>query len=328
MRYVVVGTGSVGTLLAARLASIGLLTAAVGRSQPAAWQALTIVSPRGRESHELDVVADWQAIPDEPDQVALLTVKAPDTGAAVAAIRAAGRRLPVVCVQNGVDNERQTLRVLPAVLGGVLICPVKRTEPGVVHSYAMPTYGVLDVGRWPEGDGASGDALAAAIAADLTAAGFASHALPDIARWKYAKLLSNVLNGVDALCGWEARRSQLAEMVVAEAKRCFAVAGIDVPTSAQLHDRARGLADYAEVDGVAFSSSSTMQSLERRTGSVEVDYFNGEIALLGRLHGVPTPANDLVQRRCWAAATAHEEPARIDPDELLHTLRTIGESVA
>ena len=40
---------------------------------------------------------------------------------------------------------------------------------------------------------------------------------------------------------------------------------------------------------------STWQSLARNTGSIETDYLNGEIALLGRLHGVPTPVNAAMQ---------------------------------
>jgi lysophospholipase L1-like esterase len=35
--------------------------------------------------------------------------------------------------------------------------------------------------------------------------------------------------------------------------------------------------------------------LARATGSIETDYLNGEIAMLGRLHGVPTPVNALLQ---------------------------------
>jgi 2-dehydropantoate 2-reductase len=36
---------------------------------------------------------------------------------------------------------------------------------------------------------------------------------------------------------------------------------------------------------------STWQSLARGKRVVEADYLNGEIVLLGRLHGVPTPIN-------------------------------------
>jgi Ketopantoate reductase PanE/ApbA C terminal len=38
------------------------------------------------------------------------------------------------------------------------------------------------------------------------------------------------------------------------------------------------------------------QSLARGTGTIEADHLNGEIVLLGRPHGVPTPMNELLQR--------------------------------
>jgi 2-dehydropantoate 2-reductase len=40
---------------------------------------------------------------------------------------------------------------------------------------------------------------------------------------------------------------------------------------------------------------STWQSLARGH-DLEGDYLNGEIVLLGRLHGVPTPVNTMLQR--------------------------------
>jgi 2-dehydropantoate 2-reductase len=48
---------------------------------------------------------------------------------------------------------------------------------------------------------------------------------------------------------------------------------------------------YQPIEGVERSGSSTAQSLARGAGSVETDYLNGEIVLLGQLHGVPVPAN-------------------------------------
>ena len=38
--------------------------------------------------------------------------------------------------------------------------------------------------------------------------------------------------------------------------------------------------------------------------TTEVDYLNGEIVLLGRTHGVPTPVNDMLRR--VANRMAHE----------------------
>ena len=48
---------------------------------------------------------------------------------------------------------------------------------------------------------------------------------------------------------------------------------------------------FTPIPGSDRVGSSTAQSLARSTGSIETDYLNGEIVLLGRLHGVPTPVN-------------------------------------
>ena len=46
---------------------------------------------------------------------------------------------------------------------------------------------------------------------------------------------------------------------------------------------------------------------------METDYFNGEIVMLGRLHGVDTPTNEFLQR--YAEAASREVPAgSIDVD--------------
>ena len=50
------------------------------------------------------------------------------------------------------------------------------------------------------------------------------------------------------------------------------------------------------IDGKPYEGNSTWQSLTRGTAGVEVDALNGEIVLLGRLHGVPTPVNATLQR--------------------------------
>jgi 2-dehydropantoate 2-reductase len=49
--------------------------------------------------------------------------------------------------------------------------------------------------------------------------------------------------------------------------------------------------EVGAVAGVTRTGGSSTQSLKRGTGSIETDTLNGEIVLLGRLHGVPTPLN-------------------------------------
>jgi 2-dehydropantoate 2-reductase len=62
--------------------------------------------------------------------------------------------------------------------------------------------------------------------------------------------------------------------------------------------RARGaeVSRPRAVHGEEHRFSSSWQSLQRGTGRIEVDYLNGEVVLLGRLYGVPTPVNAEVQR--------------------------------
>jgi len=156
---------------------------------------------------------------------------------------------------------------------------------------------MLHIGRYPGGV----DDTDRAIAADLTAAGFVAPVREDVLRWKYGKLLSNLGNGLQALLG-EDIPDALVERVRAEGVAALAAAGIG-HTSPEEERAERGdLVQQRPVGGADRSGGSTWQSLARGTGSTEVDHLNGEVALLGRLHGVPTPANVAVQRAVRQAA--------------------------
>jgi 2-dehydropantoate 2-reductase len=82
--------------------------------------------------------------------------------------------------------------------------------------------------------------------------------------------------------------------------------------------------EVGEVPGLQRGGGSSWQSLVRGTGSVEADYLNGEICLLGRLHGVVTPVNALLQRRANAAAAAGLAPGSTTEDELLAAVDPAG----
>ena len=71
------------------------------------------------------------------------------------------------------------------------------------------------------------------------------------------------------------------------------------------------------VGGRPRSGGSTWQSLSRGATSTEVDWLNGEIVLLGRLHGVPTPANALLQTIAREAIQHGATPRSMPVAELL-----------
>lgn len=62
---------------------------------------------------------------------------------------------------------------------------------------------------------------------------------------------------------------------------------------------------------------SSWPSLERATGSIETDYLTGEIVLRGRLHGVATPANALLQRLANHMARERRPPGAWSEGDVL-----------
>jgi 2-dehydropantoate 2-reductase len=71
------------------------------------------------------------------------------------------------------------------------------------------------------------------------------------------------------------------------------------------------------VNGSPRGGGSSWQSLTRGTGSIEADYLNGEIVLLGREHGVPTPVNEVLQRLANQAARERQAPGSTGPSEVM-----------
>ena len=74
------------------------------------------------------------------------------------------------------------------------------------------------------------------------------------------------------------------------------------------------------VSGSPRVGGSSWQSLTRGTGSIEADFLNGEIVLLGRQHGVPTPVNEVLQRLANQAARERRAPGSITPGEIMALL--------
>lgn len=331
-RYVVVGAGAVGAVLAAQLHGAGRDVVLVARGEHLRVlreRGLTVRRPasageRATEVLRLPVAACPEEVALTADDVLLLTTKAQDAEAAleqwswqpVHADLAAGgggqeglvgADLPVVTFQNGVSAERAALRRSAAVLGATIWIAASHTEPGVVVSPSWPRVGLVWVGRSPGPggpDGAGTDPRADALAADLEAAGFGAWSVPDVARWKAHKLLGNASNALDlfsrATPDDEEVLREVGAALVAEVRAVFAAADVDVADPAEVGVGAGSLV-IEEVPGHVGGRRSTWQSFARGAGS-EVDHLNGDVVLLGRLHGVATPVNERVQRVLGAAA--------------------------
>ncbi|MYE80613.1 MAG: ketopantoate reductase family protein, partial [Gammaproteobacteria bacterium] len=225
------------------------------------------------------------------DDVVLLCVKGQQTEDALRVLYdVAGDDVPVVCAQNGVVNERIALRRFRRVYGMVVYLPGEHMEPGEIVNTAEDPAGILDVGCYPSGL----DDTAVAVARAITDAGCSALPDPAIMRWKYAKLLANVGNALQAAC--ETMTGEIMRMLRNEALACYEAADIDCATVEETRARRATGIRMAPVPGRARHGGSSWQSVRRGTGNIEADYLNGEIVQLGRLHGVPTPGNLVMQR--------------------------------
>jgi len=321
MRFVVLGAGAVGGVVGARLAGHGhdvVLIARGAHYEAIRNNGLHIESPDDAITLKIPVVDHPSKISWTSDDVLLLATKTQDTEAALDTLAAvAPPALPIFCAQNGVANERMATHRFANVYGVFVWCPADYLTPGVVRVWCAPKSGILHGGCYPPGV----DALSEQVAAAFRDATFYADAKADIMRWKYRKLLSNLGNAVDALCGTAARGSGIAQRARREGIACLEAAGIshvadDEDDAARLEREVHP----RTINGEERRGGSSWQSLERRLGTIETDYLNGEIVRLGQTHGVPTPVNALLQYLSQRVAREGRPPGSVDPDKILIAL--------
>jgi 2-dehydropantoate 2-reductase len=324
MRFVIYGAGAVGGVIGGRLFAAGHDVTLVARGEHLRVlqnDGLTVASPEGSVTLPVPAVATPGEAELLDDDVVVLAMKTQQTAEALAALAvAAPSGIRVVCAQNGVENERLALRSFPHVYGMSVMMPATHLEPGVVEAWSSPVSGLLDLGRYPAGV----DETAEAVADALSDATFSAEARPDIMRWKYRKLLLNLGNAVEVVVGLTDRRDpsvqELATRLAAEGEAALRAANIDVASADEEAARRGDLLRIRRIEGRRRGGGSSWQSVTRSLGTIETTYLNGEIALLGRLHGVPTPANDLLQRLSAELAAQGRPPGEYTADDVLARL--------
>jgi 2-dehydropantoate 2-reductase len=292
MRIIVYGVGAIGGTIAAALARAGQPVAGIARGSRLAAitdRGLLLRTPDAEARVRFPCHADPAEAGIGPGDAILLTMKTQDTGPALERLRAAGvTDQPIFCVQNGVANERLALRRFPNVHGVTVMMPAAFLAADEVVASSTPRHGMFDIGRYPHGSDAADAALAAALEA-ANIGGFVSDAVMES---KHGKLLLNLANVVEAALGVDADKEAFADLLRAEGRAVYDAAGIRWRDVGAADPRRDALMRQAAVPGFARIGGSSTQSLARDAGSIETDYLNGEIVLLGRLHGVPVPANE------------------------------------
>lgn len=308
MRYIIFGAGAIGSTIGGMLTEAGADTVLISRGEhfeAVKRDGLRLRTPRFDRTIRTRVVSSPYELQFSANDVVVLTMKSQDTTPALEALEAAGGHdAAIVCAQNGVDNERIAARRFKNVYGMLVALSATFETPGEVIAFGEPVPGVLDIGMYPTGTNQTCEA----VARDFTAAGVVSRAVDDVMPFKYQKLLTNLNNGVEAIAGRSEQVTELSKKVRSEGELALAAAGIKVSTTVEYRNWVNTHYSMGQVQGVPRSGNSTWQSMVRGLSRLETDYLNGEIMLLGRLHGVPTPLNAAVRALSQEMATKNELP--------------------
>jgi 2-dehydropantoate 2-reductase len=320
MRYIIIGAGAVGATLGGRLFSSGheVVLVARGAHLPALRdRGLRLGTPDGALTLAVPAVTGPDELELNPDDVLIVAVKTQDAAAVfddwawrpVRGGTMASDTLPLVCAQNGVASEPIALRRFRQVYGMCVWLPATYLEPGVIEAQGAPLSGALHIGRYPSGC----DHVAERIAKDLESSRFLAPVGTDVMRWKYGKLLTNLGNAAEALCG--VGTGDLG--AGAEGAAVLTAAGIPYATREEAAKIRGDQVMVRPVNGSRRGGGSSWQSLARGTGSIEADFLNGEIVLLGREHGIPTPVNEVLQQLANQAARELRPPGSMRAEEVL-----------
>jgi len=334
--YVIVGAGAIGCAVAAVLLDAGASVTLVARGPrlEALQQGLTVRRPAGAHVVRPTVVSSPSQVRLGPETSLILAVKSQDTPTVLAQWAAAtvhgadGKRVgtaqelvPVICFQSGLENERLAARRFTAVVGAAVWISAYMQDLKTVVLPGAQKIGAVDLGAFPRGSDARCDELRQR----LEAGEVVTRCSTDIMRLKAYKLVSSVRNAVPALLPAGHGSEALADQAAAEAITVLAASGADMTDCEAELRRAQALACRGTVEGTETPGNSTVQSLVAGA-SVETDYLNGEVVLLGKLTGIATPVNRWLQLLMAESVARSAAPGAADPAWLTGTTRSLVEA--
>ncbi|WP_165521857.1 ketopantoate reductase family protein [Micromonospora zingiberis] len=332
-RIVIIGPGATGGAIAAELHDVGVEVLLVARGDE--YEA---INRHGLRYHTTDGVRELRIpVVDgpagaelRPTDILLIATKAQDVEPALRAwawqpvshpdgsTTPAARTLPLLTIQNGLNTERVALRWFATVYAAAIGCPAGKEGPGEVLNFGAAARVLCWLGRYHGGSDAQRREIATLL---RQAAPIRVQEVQDVVAWKAWKLGYNTVNALEPVFTASALRDELRQRLRREALDVFAAMGIR-PVD-PYHDSSSEL-DFAliapqPVPGRTRAGNSTLQSF-LRGATLESDYLNGEVVLLGRLHGVPTPLNAALQELVQQAAAESRAPGALGDDAIRELL--------
>ena len=288
MRIAVLGAGSIGCLVAAKLVESGHDVLVHARGEHGAMLAVSGLEVTGLWDYSISP-EQWTVSLDEAgihpsleksfDQ-AIITSKAIDTDSLckIASMLTDG---PVLSLQNGLGNhEILQNHFFENSAVGVTTNAVKRKSPGKIEWVGK---GNLVIG------GAKGEIFCETL--EILSADYSN----DVSSIIWNKLLLNVaINPLAAICGvlngelrFEPLLSQ-SESVMLEAAKIARLMGISISDDQELIQNL-----HSVLDSTAENECSMLADVKAGR-ETEIDFLCGQVVLRGEKLGVPTPLNSML----------------------------------
>jgi 2-dehydropantoate 2-reductase len=323
----VLGAGSVGLVLGARLARAGddvlFVTRRAEQAEQIAAQGVVLEDPAAGDVFEVRArarsLADATARELEAGPV-LLCMRTPDVEAAARQLSAAAPGACMVGAQNGVDVDAILARRFARVLGLVVRLTCTRTSE---RSARALTGGRLVVGAHPQGPSEE----AAALAARLRRAGFDVGVSDRLCEDRWLKLCVNLMSAPNALVRRADHRApafvEVKARLLEEARAVLAAAGI---AARSCDGRDRSLDEEIAHQRSALARGASARDLPlynqvwtalRGGGPLEADGYHRRILELAAAHGVPAPVNERVLAALLACRERGQGPESVAAAALL-----------
>lgn len=338
MKFLVLGAGAIGAYIGVSLAHAGHMVTFLAR--PATAAQLRAHGLRLTRGDRQQVLAA-PAVVDAPaaafrraHDVLIFALKSFDTAAALAELRAAtDSPPPILCLQNGVDNESDIARVFGAerVIAGTVTTAVGRRGAGDFVVERERGVGV-----------ALGHALSASLLAAFNQAGLKARGYESAGALKWSKLLTNLVgNATSAILDLSVAEifaeARLFALEQAQLRECLSVMRalrhtvVDLPGTP-----VRALALGAQLPawlarpllrrGLASARGGKPPSLHLDLHGgrpTEVRWLHGAVARNGAECGVATPVNAVLAETVEALSAGRLAPAdfRRQPEALLRLIK-------
>jgi 2-dehydropantoate 2-reductase len=339
MRFLIYGAGATGAFLGGSLLQAGHAVTFLVRPHAAEQlRAHGLRLQRGPQSLHLQplslATSPAEALARDSFDCLLFALKSFDTAAALAELRAAtAAPPPLLCLQNGVDNELAMIEHFgpERVLAGTLTTAVSTAGVGVVTVERQRGLGV-----------ALGHPLSLPLVDAFNSAHLNARAFPKTGPMKWSKLLTNLVgNAASAILDLPVAElfadPRLFALEAAQLRECLRVMAaqgypvVDLPGT-PVRALAFGLQLPAVIArpllqrGVAAGRGGKRPSLHidlhSRRGQTEAPWLNGAVVRYGERWGVPTPVNRTLAETLEAltAGRLSQEQFRRRPEALLQLI--------